>query len=109
MSEAKHPLEDIELEQSLIGMMLRDQGAAVAAARAVVAPSDFSEPLHEYVVELIYQFDEEGRAINPMTLNSWIKHNPALAATNKLFAEDLPPGQEGAIYLSTLARAAPPR
>lgn len=107
MSEAKHPLEDIELEQSLIGMMLRDQGAAVAAARAVVAPSDFSEPLHEYVVELIYQFDEEGRAINPMTLNSWIKHNPALAATNKLFAEDLPPGQEGAIYLSTLARAAP--
>jgi replicative DNA helicase len=107
MSEAKHPLSDVELEQTLIGVMLRDQGAAVAAARAVVAPSDFSEPLHEYVVELIYQFDEEGRAINPMTLNAWIKHNPALQETNRLFSEDYPPGKEGAFYLSTLARAAP--
>lgn len=107
MSDAKHPLEDIELEQSLIGMMLRDQGEAVSIARAIIAPTDFSEPLHEYVVELIYSFDEEGRAINPMTLNAWIKHNPALAATNKLFSEDLPPGQEGSFYLSTLAHSAP--
>ncbi len=107
MSNEKHPLEDLELEQALIGIMLRDQGEAVSIARAIVAPTDFSEPLHEYVVELIYSFDEEGRAINPMTLNAWIKHNPALAETNRLFTEDMPPGQQGAFYLSTLAKAAP--
>jgi replicative DNA helicase len=109
MSDQKHPLIDIDLEQTLIGIMLRGQGESVSICRAIVAPSDFSEPLHEYVVDLIYQFDEEGRAINPMTLNAWIKHNPALASANKIFSsEDAPPGREGAYYLSTLVRTVPP-
>lgn len=112
MANERHPLEDIELEQELIGAILADPGARVSIARAIVAPSDFANNLHEYILDLIYQFDEEGRGISPISLNSWIKHNPALAETNRNWgrvdASDLPPGREGAFYLATLARFARP-
>lgn len=108
MSDEKHPLNDVTTEQALIGALLRHPGVHVPISRSACAAVDFFEPLHQMIVELIYSFDEEGRAINPTTLNAWIKHNPGVEKTNRLLADydDIPPGKEGAYYLSMLARGA---
>lgn len=103
MAEARHPLYDDVTEQTLIGALLINPGRHVSVARAIIAPTDFFHELHQLVAELIFSFDEEGRAISPTALNAWIKHNPAVQQINKLHAENLPPGREAQFYLSRLA------
>lgn len=98
--EVKHPLHDQDAEQSLLGLLLRDPAKNVAVAREIVAASDFYDPLHEAIAELIYQFDEDGKAISPITLNAWLKHNPAVKEI------DAPPGREGEYYTLELVRYA---
>lgn len=107
MPSAAHPLADIDTEQMLIGALLADPAGRIPIAKAIVAATDFAEPLHQMVVDLIYSFDDEGRAITPTTLNAWIKHNPAVQDANRLVGEPVPPGREGMFYLSALARGAP--
>ena len=98
----RHPLHDITAEQALIGAFLRAPAETVSIARSIVAAEDFYDPLHQMVVELIYSFEEEGRAISPVTLNAWIKHNPAV----KSLDDNLPPGREGEFYLASMAAGA---
>jgi replicative DNA helicase len=104
MSEAKHPLYDDATEQTLLGAMLAHPERHTSVARAIVQPSDFFHEIHQLICELIFSFDEEGRAISPVSLNAWIKHNPAVEQINKLEREEAPPGREAAFYLANLAR-----
>lgn len=100
---SRHPLYDLTTEQVLIGALLFDPDRHVATVRAIVAPTDFFEEMHQLVVELIFSFDEEKRAISPITLNAWIKHNPAVQQINKLFTDNVPPGREAQFYLAKMA------
>lgn len=102
----KHPLFDYGVEQALIGSMLADT-TTISIARAHVEPTDFYDEAHQLIVQLIFDFDEEGRAVTPITLNSWVKHNPAVQQLNKIFGEDLPPGMAASFYLGRLALDAP--
>lgn len=103
----QHPLHDVQTEQMLLGTLMRDPAKYIPVARQHVQPLDLYEPVHQMVLELIYSFDEEGRAINATVLNAWVKHNPAVAELNKLTGEDMPPGREAAIYLGMIAVASP--
>lgn len=107
METAQHPLYDMLAEQMLLGCLLREPAKTVALARQHVQPSDLLEPVHKMILELIYSFDDEGKAINPTTLNAWVKHNPAVAQLNEITGEEFPPGQESALYLGMLARMSP--
>lgn len=102
----RHPLHDHSAEQLLLGMLLRNPAGAIAVAREHLKPQDLHVEIHALALELIYSFDEEGKAINPTTLNSWIKHNPAVKELDKLTGEGLPPGREAAFYLGMLAQGA---
>lgn len=102
----QHPLFDIEVEQALIGAFMVDS-RYIAPARAIVAAEDFSDELHQLIIQLCFDFDEEQRPVNPITLNAWIKHNPALKNADKLYGEELPPGREAGVYLAHLAACAP--
>lgn len=106
-STPQHPLYDLTTEQMLLGAILRDPGPTIAVARQHVTPDDMYDEVHRMVLELVYSFDEEGRAINPTTINAWVKHNPAVADLNKMVGEDMPPGQETALYLGLISRSSP--
>lgn len=102
----KHPLYDLQVEQALIGAFLLDP-KRVAIARSLVEPLDFFDEMHQLIVQLIYDFDEEGKAITPLTLNAWIKHNPAAEKLDKLYGENLPAHSRAGIYLATCAQSTP--
>lgn len=102
----QHPLYDIDLERALIGCFLADT-KCVAIAKSLCQPDDFHEEMHKLIVSLIYEFDEEGRSIDPVTLNSWIKHNPRAEELDELAGEALPPDRRAGIYLASLADGAP--
>lgn len=89
-------LHDIDLEQALLGTFFRD-AATIAAVRPIVGSTDFFDPLHQAVAELIFEFDEDGKAISPLTINSWSKHWPGMVAAG------------GLNYLQALYDAAPAR
>lgn len=101
-TDFRHPLHDVTAEQCLIGAFLRAPSATISIARALVSAADFFDPLHQMIVELIYSFEEEGRAISAVSLNAWIKHHPGIKEI-----EDAPPGREGQMYLQACASAAP--
>lgn len=106
MSEAaRHPLADLETEQVLLGALLLKPAERIAIARALVKPEDFSEEIHQAICELLYSFDEEGRAVTPTTINAWIKHNPAIDQLNN--SKHGAPGTEGLFYLERLMMGVP--
>jgi replicative DNA helicase len=87
---------DEELEFALIGSFLVDS-RTIAIAAQHVNPSDFYDPLHQQLVELIFELEEQGKAITPLTINTWAKHFPGMQDVG------------GLSYLSSLALAAPVR
>lgn len=102
-----HPLFDTEVEAALLGAFLVNP-ANIAIAKPLVEPIDFHHELHQLIAATLYEFDEEDRPINPLTLNAWIKHNPVVVPeAQKLFGESLPSGREIFYYLSFLVEAAP--
>lgn len=100
----------MDLEQAVIGSMLADPHT-IASARAGVQATDFYDSLHRILVQLIFDFDEEGRAISPVTLNSWVKHTPEAQefaeAVHQNIDNESPPGTEVFGYLAGLVEAAP--
>lgn len=69
-------LSDIELEQSLIGLLLVDN-AHVDRAADMLSPADFSDPYSRHVFETIVHTVAQGKTANPATLRNVVE-NPAL-------------------------------
>lgn len=69
-------LVDVELEHSLLGLLLVDN-AHVDRAADLLAPADFSDPFARHVFETIVHVVAQGKAANPATLRGLVE-NPAL-------------------------------
>lgn len=67
---------DVELEQSLIGLLLVDN-SHVDRAADILSPADFSDPFARHVFETIVHTVAQGKAANPATLRGLVE-NPGL-------------------------------
>ncbi len=85
---------DIETEQGLLGLSLIHPHL-IPVIRAEASAADFYEEVHQQLFELVYEFDDEQRAVTPITLNAWAKHLPGFKEVG------------GHTYLMSCAQAAP--
>lgn len=86
---------DVELEQALLGLVLVEQKLLAVAAEHLQADS-FHEGIHAAVFELMLEQDQAGKAITPITLQSWLRHDPRFEQVGGANS-----------YLSEMALAAP--
>jgi replicative DNA helicase len=81
---------NIEAEQALLGAILINNEAYHRAAE-LVAPSDFFEPIHQTIFELVAKFAKAGKVADPVTMKP---HLPA----------ELLEGVSMSHYLATMCR-----
>lgn len=70
------PLANLQLEQTLLGLLLADN-AHVDRAADILAPADFSDSEARHIYETILHAVSQGWAANPATLRSLVE-NPGL-------------------------------
>jgi hypothetical protein len=88
-----HQPFDIEVEQALLGCLIRDS-ALVAQAAQVVDEDHFYDPLHSRIYATIIAWSQEDRLISAITLAAEMKSDPGITET-------------GSAYFRVLALAAP--
>lgn len=90
----RHVPYDIELEQALLGALLRDD-AAYWRLEGAISEADFYDPLHQRIFEMIGDRVKRRMGVTPLTLNAAMKSDPGLMEVG------------GHAYLAGLAQAAP--
>jgi replicative DNA helicase len=85
---------DIEIEQALLGSFFVNN-QTIAIARSIIRPEHFYDPFHHMLAELMFEFDEEGKVISPLTIHAWAKHWKGTVEVG------------GHAYFAGLAQAAP--
>lgn len=88
------PPQNIEAEQAVLGAILLDSEAIVAASEKI-GPPDFYRTSHQYIYEAMLELGEEQEPIDLVTVTSLLK--------NKKQLEEI----GGVSYLSELANAVP--
>lgn len=85
---------DVAVEQALLGAFFVDQ-KTIAIAASQCQPADFYDPMHKRLAARIFEMDEAGRIITPLTVGAAMKADPGLIECG------------GLGYLAGLAMAAP--
>ena len=91
--QAKHEPYDIEIEQAVIGSMLRDN-KQIDIAAADLEGRHFYDPLHGRIFDMVVYLQTEG-AVTPLLVHSVMKTDPGIIETG------------GMNYLMALYQAAP--
>lgn len=73
-TDTRPQLWDLPVEQALIGAFLREPDT-VKEARQYCQAGDFFEAIHARIAELCFEYDDDGRAISPLTIHTWAKHD----------------------------------
>jgi replicative DNA helicase len=89
------PLEDLAVEQALLGAILVDN-VHLPIAQSEISPDDFSDPLHGRIFETMCEWSREadGRTISPLTFSVAMRDDPGILTI-------------GPDYFHALAGAAP--
>jgi hypothetical protein len=91
----RHVPYDIDVEQALLGSILKDN-SAMERASALIRPDHFYDPLHGRIFATMSQMIERGGVVvTPLTLHATMKSDPGVIETG------------GQAYLDALRAAAP--
>lgn len=71
------PLCDLDLEASLLGLLMLDNHHADRAAD-ILSPEDFAEPVYRRIYEAVIHAVSQGKAANPATLHGHFPDQPGL-------------------------------
>lgn len=93
-SAVRHLPHDVEIEQCVLGVILTDEAACIAALDAL-QPEDFYDPVHQRLWGASITMAQDGRSPKPLTLGSAMGHDESFKELG------------GARYLQTLAMARP--
>jgi len=85
----------VQLEQSILGLMLRHDGAAALAQAELAAWSDKFEPPHNRIFAAAFTLSREGKAVSPSAVARFLGDDPGLHVLH------------GGDYLISLTQAAP--
>lgn len=92
--DRKPPPHDIDVEQALLGTMLRDN-EKIDVAAAELEAAHFYDPLHARIFDMLIQLRAEGSQVNARTLHAIMRHDPGVLDTG------------GEAYFDALRSAAP--
>jgi replicative DNA helicase len=90
--EGRIPPQAVEVEESILGAMMIEQGAAVIALQ-MLKPDDFYKPAHKHIFETLYGLFERDNPLDLLTLEHELREKDLLDVCG------------GASYLSDLTRS----
>lgn len=93
-ADTRHQPYDIDIEQAVLGSMLRDN-RQIDAAAAEIAEHHFHDPLHGRIFEMIVHLQTEVDTVTPMVLHAAMKSDAGVIETG------------GQAYFDALRNAAP--
>lgn len=94
MANLKVPPQNLDAEKSVLGSVLLDEEALIAAVE-ILDPKDFYSPAHEAIFESMMKLFEQQKAVDVLTVSSYLKQKKILKKAG------------GAAYLSELATSVP--
>lgn len=94
MADIKLPPQNLDAEQSVLGAILVDEQALIAALE-ILLPGDFYKPAHKILFEAMTTLFEQQQAVDVLTVTSYLKNKKLLTKAG------------GAAYLSELVSSVP--
>jgi hypothetical protein len=76
----RHVPYDIDVEQALLGAILKDN-SAIQRASGLIKPDHFYDPLHGRIFDTMSQMIESGVTVTPLTLHANMKADPGVIET----------------------------